>query len=163
MLRALDFLTTQPEWDGRTLVISGGSQGGGLALAGAALEPRVTYVISLIPGLSDHSGMLANRVAGWPKAVPTGADGKPDAKILQTMRYFDSANFATRIKVPAHMEVGFLDVITPATGTYVVYHNLRGKKEMVTHPDRGHDIGPQIWGDIEKLIAAHVAEQNASK
>jgi cephalosporin-C deacetylase len=159
VLRALDFLTTQSEWDGKTLIILGGSQGGGLSLAGAALDPRVTFIVSNVPGLTDHTGMVAGRVAGWPKAIPVGADGKPDPKVLEAMRYYDGVNFAARIKIPVHMEVGFIDVICPPTCSYAAYNNLGGKKEMVTHIDRGHDIGPQIWNDMRKLVLAHVAAQ----
>ena len=161
MLRALEFLTEQPEWDGKTLIILGGSQGGGLSLAGAALEPRVSFIVSNVPGLTDHTGMVAGRIAGWPKAIPKGADGKPDPKILEALRYYDGVNFAARIKVPVHMEVGFIDVICPATCSYVAYNNLTCKKEMVNHIDRGHDIGPQIWNDMRKLTLAHAAEMQA--
>jgi cephalosporin-C deacetylase len=161
VLRALEFLTTQPEWDGKTLIILGGSQGGGLSLAGAALEPRVTFIVSNVPGLTDHTGMVAGRIAGWPKAIPVGADGKPDAKVLEAMRYYDGVNFAARIKIPVHMEVGFIDIICPPTASYAAYNNLGGKKEMITWPDRGHDIGPQIWNDMRKLTLAHAAEMQA--
>ncbi|SDT88634.1 Cephalosporin-C deacetylase [Verrucomicrobium sp. GAS474] len=158
-LRALQFLMEQPEWDGKTLILIGGSQGGGLAFAAAALEPRVTYMIAFVPGLSDHSGFLAGRIAGWPKIVPKGADGQYDPKVTEAMRYFDTSNFATRIKIPAHVEVGFLDVICPPTCGYLAYNNLAGKKEIVNHVENGHDIGPQIWNDSKKLTLAHIAEQ----
>ena len=161
VLRALDFLTSQPEWDGKTLIILGGSQGGGLSLAGAALDQRVTYIVCNVPGITDPTGMVANRIAGWPKAIPKNADGKPDPKILEAMRYYDGVSFAARIKIPVHMEVGFIDVICPPTASYAVYNNLGGKKEMITWPDRGHDIGPQIWNDMRKLTLAHAAEQQA--
>ncbi|CAM3019853.1 acetylxylan esterase [Rariglobus hedericola] len=161
VLRALQFLTEQPEWDGKTLIILGGSQGGGLSLAGAALDQRVTFIVSNVPGLTDHTGMVAGRIAGWPKAIPVGADGKPDAKVLEAMRYYDGVNFAARIKIPVHMEVGFIDIICPPTASYAAYNNLGGKKEMITWPDRGHDIGPQIWNDMRKLVLAHTAEMHA--
>jgi len=158
VLRALDFLTSQPEWDGKTLIILGGSQGGGLSLAGAALDQRVTFIVSNVPGLTDPTGMVANRIAGWPKAIPKGADGKPDPKVLEAMRYYDGVHFAARIKIPVHMEVGFIDVVCPPTASYAAYNALGGKKEMITWPDRGHDIGPQIWNDMRKLTLAHAAE-----
>jgi len=163
VLRAMDFLTSQPEWDGKTLVIAGVSQGGGLAIAGAALEPRVTYMMAFVPGLCDHSGMLAGRIGGWPRVIPNGADGKPDPKVLETMRYFDSANFSTRIKAPAYFAVGFLDVVCPATCGYAAYNNFAGKKQMVNYPNNGHDLGPGIWGDMRKQILAHIAEQAKTK
>lgn len=159
MLRALEFLTTQPEWDGKTLIILGGSQGGGLSLAGAALEPRVSFIVSNVPGLTDQTGAEAGRVAGWPRAIPKDAEGKPDAKVSEAMRYYDGANFAARINVPVHMEVGFIDVVCPPTCSYAAYNSLAGKKTMIPHVDRGHDIGPQIWNDMRKLTLAHAAEQ----
>lgn len=160
VLQALEFLTQQPEWDGKTLVLAGVSQGGGLALAGAGLDPRVSYMISFVPGLSDHSGGVVDRVAGWPKVVPKGADGKPDPKVIEAMRYYDSANFATRIKAPSHVEVGFLDVTCPPTAGYVAYNNIPGKKEIVNDVDHGHDLGPRVWSDMRKLVLAHIEEQN---
>lgn len=162
VLRALEFLTQQPEWDGKTLIILGGSQGGGLSLAGAALDQRVTFIVSNVPGLTDHTGNVAGRIAGWPKAIPKGTDGKPDPKVLEAMRYYDGVNFASRIKIPVHMEVGFIDIICPPTCSYVAYNNLGGKKDIVNYPDRGHDIGPQIWNDMRKLTLAHAAANNAA-
>lgn len=161
VLRALEFLTTQPEWDGKTLVILGGSQGGGLSLAGAALDPRVTFIVANVPGLTDPTGMVAGRVAGWPKAIPKDADGKPDAKILEAMRYYDGVHFAARIKASVHMEVGFIDIICPPTASFAAYNNLPGQKTMINHTDRGHDIGPQIWNDMRKLTLAHAAAMQA--
>ena len=159
VLRAIEFLAEQPEWDGKTIIMIGVSQGGGLAFAGTALDPRISYMIAMVPGLSDHSGNLVGRIAGWPKAIPKGADGKPDPTVTEVMRYFDTANFATRIKVPVHLEVGFLDVTCPPTCSYVDYNNLTSKKEIVNHPENGHDLGPQIWNDMKKLSLAHIAEQ----
>ena len=157
VLRALDFLAAQPEWDGRTLIISGVSQGGGLALAGAALDPRVSHVIACVPGLSDHSGMVAGRIGGWPRVVPKLADGTPDRKVIETLRYFDSANFATRIKVPAYCEVGFIDVVCPPTCSYVVFNNLTGAKEIRTSPGSGHDLGADLWNRLRVKTLAFIA------
>ncbi len=159
VLRALDFLASQPEWDGRTLIISGVSQGGGLAYAGAALDSRVTLMIAHVPGMSDHSGMLAGRIAGWPKAVPKLADGTPDPKVIEALRYFDSANFATRVKAPAYCEVGFIDVVCPPTCSYVDYNNLKGIKEIKNFPNNGHDVGPEVWSTMKQRVLAHIAEQ----
>lgn len=159
VLRALDFLTAQPEWDGRTLIMIGGSQGGGLAFAGTALDPRVTFMIADVPGLSDHSGMLAGRIAGWPKAVPMSAGGVPDPRVIEALRYFDTANFATRIKAPAYCEVGFVDIVCPPTCSYVAFNNLKGVKEIKHFPVNGHDLGTGIWNTMRQRTLAHIAAQ----
>ncbi|MEI6536861.1 MAG: acetylxylan esterase, partial [Verrucomicrobiaceae bacterium] len=38
LIRAIDVLTSQPEWDGRTLIVHGDSQGGQQAIAAAGLD-----------------------------------------------------------------------------------------------------------------------------
>jgi len=93
VLRAIDFLTSQPEWDGRTLVLYGADLGGAQAIAGAGLDSRVTLLVAAVPAMCDHAGSLAGRVNGWPRLVPTDADGKPNPAVLETARYFDSGEF----------------------------------------------------------------------
>eukprot|EP01052_Picozoa_sp_SAG31_P007667 SAG31_NODE_369_length_16731_cov_36.453283_4_plen_153_part_00 len=44
LLRGIDVLTAQPQWDGRTVAVFGVSQGGFQAIAAAGLDPtRVTF------------------------------------------------------------------------------------------------------------------------
>jgi cephalosporin-C deacetylase-like acetyl esterase len=160
VIRGLDFLATQPEWDGHTLIIEGVSQGGAQAIAGAALDPRVTFLLAGFPAMCDHTGMLAGRIAGWPKLVPLGADGKPDPAILQTSRYFDSVNFATRVKAPSYFWIGFVDSVTPPTSSYAAYNNVPGNKQIMNDPPHGHGRdNPQLWSTISDVILAQVAKQ----
>lgn len=163
-LRALEFLKSQPEWDGHTLVIEGGSQGGGLAFAGAALDPQVTFFVALVPALCDHGGLAIGRISGWPKVVPLTPDGKPDPAVLEASRYFDSANFAARIKAPCFSWVGFLDVTCPPTSNYAALNNLTGQKEIVNDPSHGHGTdGTKVWPKVAQVISDHLAEQAKTK
>ena len=65
-LRANDFLTSLPQWDGRNLGVTGGSQGGALAIVTAGLDRRVTRLAAYYPALSDVTGYLHARAGGWP-------------------------------------------------------------------------------------------------
>ena len=65
-LRANDFLTSLPQWDGRNLGVTGGSQGGALAIVTAGLDRRVTRLAAYYPALSDVTGYLNQRAGGWP-------------------------------------------------------------------------------------------------
>ena len=65
-VRAIDFLTSLPEWDGKNVAVQGGSQGGALALITAGLDPRVTLCVANHPALSDMAGYLDNRAGGYP-------------------------------------------------------------------------------------------------
>lgn len=56
LIRAIDFLTSQPEWDGKTLIVYGSSQGGFQALAAAGLDSRVTFICAGVPAGCDHTG-----------------------------------------------------------------------------------------------------------
>ncbi len=46
--RAIDFIASQPEWDGKTIVVMGTSMGGQQSLVTAALRPhRVTVIVNV--------------------------------------------------------------------------------------------------------------------
>ncbi len=150
VLRALDVLASQPEWDGRTLVIYGTSQGGAQAIAGAALDRRVSFLVAGVPAMCDHSGMMAGRVAGWPKLVPiskgTGEDGganTPDAAVLKASRYYDMVNFAGRVQAPALFTVGFIDRTCPPTTVYAAFNALPGAKEIFNDIGAAHENTPE--------------------
>jgi cephalosporin-C deacetylase-like acetyl esterase len=161
--RGLDFLTSQPEWDGRTLIIIGGSQGGAQSIVGAALDQRVTFIVAMNAAMCDHTGMVAGRIAGWPKLVPIDKEGKPDPAALETSRYFDCVNFAPRVKAQVFGWEGFLDVVAPPTGVYAAYNALPGKKEIVNDPSHGHATdGMKVWPTVAKVVLAHIAEQAKS-
>ena len=56
-----DFLTSQPDWDGKNVIVQGGSQGGALAIVTAGLDKRVTACVANHPALSDMAGYKAGR------------------------------------------------------------------------------------------------------
>lgn len=163
LMRAMDFLCSQPEWDGAVLVVQGGSQGGGQSLAAAGLDSRVTMIAAGVPALCDHTGCAAGRINGWPKLVTNGPDGKPAPKVLQAARYFDCMNFATRAKAEAIVSVGFIDGTCPPSSVYAAYNNLPGKKSMVIEPLMGHSSSPKIGAAFQKAIADHVRAKKAAK
>ena len=65
-VRANDFLVTRPRFDGRTLGVTGGSQGGALSIVTAGLDPRVRFLAAYYPALADVTGYLHGRAGGWP-------------------------------------------------------------------------------------------------
>jgi cephalosporin-C deacetylase-like acetyl esterase len=162
LVRALDFLTSQPEWDGKVLMVQGSSQGGGQAIAAAGLDSRVTWFAAGVPAICDHSGKAIGRINGWPKLVPD-KEGQPDPQILQVARYFDGMNFATRTKAEAIFSVGFIDGTCPPTSIYAAYNNLQGKKEMIVEPLMGHASSPRIQKAFAEAAARHVAKMKGKK
>ena len=91
--RAVDYIASRPDWDGKTLVVMGTSMGGQQSLCVAGLHPKVTHVIVNEPAGCDTNGPLARpaiRLSVFPLDHP---------KIMETALYFDAVNFAPRIKV----------------------------------------------------------------
>lgn len=64
--RAVEYLSSRPDWDGKTLVAMGTSMGGQQSLVVAGLNPKVTHVIVNEPAGCDSNGQLHGRAAGYP-------------------------------------------------------------------------------------------------
>ena len=159
LIRAIDYLTSQPEWDGKTLIVIGHSQGGGQALAAGGLDERVTFIATGVPAICDHSGRAAGRINGWPKLVTTLPDGTPAAEELKAAQYVDGVNFASRSKADAIMSVGFIDVTCPPSSCYAAYNQLKGKKQIINKPLMGHAAPGDIHKAFFDAVKAHVKEQ----
>ena len=76
LMRAIDFLTKQPEWDRKRILVIGESQGGGQALAAAGLDKRVSAVVAIVPAMCDWLGPLADREGGWPQPLKADEPGE---------------------------------------------------------------------------------------
>lgn len=139
LVRAIDFLAAQPEWNGRDLIVYGSSQGGFQAFAAAGIDERVSVICAGVPAGCDHTGVAAGRVNGWPKFIPSLPVAEPDAKALEAVRYFDNVNFAARTHAKeAVVTVGFIDTTCPPTGVYAAYNALPIRKSIFNDVKSGH-------------------------
>ncbi len=137
--RALDYVKTLPEYDGKTLIVTGSSQGGAQAIVAAALDPDVILLDARVPAMCDHGGVFAGRHSGWPQLIRLNKEGKPaDPKIVETLRYYDMAFFARRVKVETFFTVGLIDTTCCPTSVYAAFNEIRGKKQITTMPAAGH-------------------------
>jgi cephalosporin-C deacetylase-like acetyl esterase len=135
--RAVDYLASRPDWDGRTLVVSGTSQGGLQSFIAAALHPKVSALLALVPAGCDDTAPMAGRAAGWPYWL-ANTQGKDPAKVLETARYYDAVNFAPRVTCPALVGVGLIDLTARAAGIYAAVNQFTGPKEVVVLPLSDH-------------------------
>lgn len=149
-VRAIDLLTSLPEWDGKNVIVQGGSQGGALALVTAGLDKRVTACVANHPALSDMAGYKAGRAGGYPHLF-TRMEGMDTPDKLKTLAYYDVVNFARQITVPVYMTWGFNDNACPPTTSYIVYNLLPGPKEALITPINEHwtsedtEYGHLVW------------------
>lgn len=135
-VRSIDLLTSLPEWDGKNVIVQGGSQGGALALITTGLDPRVTACVANHPALSDMAGYKAGRAGGYPHFFRTEGTDTPEK--LKTMAYYDVVNFARLIKVPTYITWGYNDDVCPPTTSYAVYNTLDCPKEALITPINEH-------------------------
>ena len=139
-LRANDFLTSLPQWDGRNLGVTGGSQGGALSIVTAALDRRVTRLVAYYPAISDVTGYVHQRAGGWPhmfRAVDGPNVHRTETK-LNTMQYYDVVNFARRVTASGFYSWGFNDETCPPTSIYSAYNVITAPKRLILAYDTGH-------------------------
>ncbi|HEY5479880.1 MAG TPA: acetylxylan esterase [Verrucomicrobiae bacterium] len=163
LVRAIDFLIAQPEWDGRTLIVYGSSQGGAQSIVAAGLDSRVTFFAAGVPAMCDHTGAAVGRISGWPKLVPTGAAGEPDPRVLEAARYYDAMNFASRTRAAGIVTVGFIDTTCPPTSVYAAYNALKGKKEIFNDPTSTHKVSAGAGEAMRHAILRHVETMKKRK
>ncbi|MBO4631089.1 MAG: acetylxylan esterase [Lentisphaeria bacterium] len=159
--RALDYVKTLPEYDGKTLIVHGGSQGGAQAIVAAGLDPDVVLIGAQVPAMCDHGGVLAGRKSGWPQIIRLKG-GKPiNSATVKTLPYYDMAFFAKRIKAEAYFTVGLIDTTCCPSSVYAVYNCIPGKKEMFVMPDKGHvgTFSPGYLKRRQELIYAAAAKK----
>jgi cephalosporin-C deacetylase len=154
-LRANDFLTGHPKWDGATLAVTGGSQGGALSIVTAALDRRVRGLAAYYPALSDVTGYLENRAGGWPHMFRAdGPQSHRSPEKIETTRYYDVVNFARRIKVPGLYTWGFNDETCPPTSMYSAYNVIPGPKKLLLALETGHNNVPEQVAEVDAWLQA---------
>jgi cephalosporin-C deacetylase len=132
--RVLDYLLTRPDWDGKTVVLMGGSMGGQQSLALAGLRPeKISAVLVCVPAGADTNGDLHGRKAGY----PNWPSNNPD--VMKTALYFDTVNFASRIKAPVMAGMGFIDTISPPAGVWTALNQIPVPTEPVPMIESEHD------------------------
>ncbi len=140
-VRSLDFIETLECFDGKTIAVTGGSQGGALSIIIAGLDKRIDYLAAFYPALSDLTGYLSNRAGGWPHMFRSDFTNKPEK--IEVSKYFDVVNFARFVNVPGLYSWGYNDNVCPPTSTYSAYNVIPGKKELHIFQETQHWTFPE--------------------
>ena len=142
VLSALAYAKARPEWDGRTLVVNGGSQGGLQSVWAAAQDPAVTSADVWIVWNCD----------AWGKAREGRLIGDWALPWAEGLRYFDAATHASRISPNCRVEVSYAglgDYISPPSGIAAFYNALRGQKRITWLQGGEHSWRPH-WTKQQK-------------
>jgi cephalosporin-C deacetylase-like acetyl esterase len=163
-LRANDFLTSLPQWDGRNLGVTGGSQGGALAIVTAGLDRRVTRLAAYFPALSDVTGYLHSRAGGWPHMfrATEGPNFHRDNAKITTSAYYDVVNFARRVTVSGLYSWGFNDETCPPTSMYAAYNVITAPKRLVLAYDTGHRTTQEQVDDVDDWLVTELTGRGSN-
>ncbi|HEY0776906.1 MAG TPA: acetylxylan esterase [Gemmatirosa sp.] len=131
--RAIEYLASRPDWDGRTIVVMGTSMGGQQSFAAAGLNPRVTALVVDVPAGADVTAALHGR---W-RSYPNWDVSRPDVR--ETARYFDPVNFAPRITARSLVAMGFIDDVAAPAGIWAVFNGIHAPKEAVPLVESPHN------------------------
>lgn len=152
-IRANDFLTSLPEFDGTNLGVTGGSQGGALSIVTAALDSRVKFLGAYYPALSDLTGYTIGRAGGWPHMfVNDNVKSGSTADKIKTAGYYDVVNFARLLKVPGMYSWGFNDETCPPTSMHAVYNVIKAPKSLFLAQETGHWMFPEQRENMDSWL-----------
>ncbi|MFT3751700.1 MAG: acetylxylan esterase [Paludibacter sp.] len=149
-VRAIDFIYTLPQFDGKNLITLGGSQGGALSIITAALDSRVKGLVAFFPALCDLTGYLHDRAGGWPHMFNNPVNNTPDK--ITTAGYYDVVNFARQIKVPGFYSCGYNDMVCPPTTTFSAFNSIKAPKEFCIMENTAHYTYPEQWSEAWKWV-----------
>lgn len=141
-------IMARPEVDPRRVGVTGNSQGGGLTLACAALEPRIRRAAAVHPFLCDYQRVweldLAKDAYGELTDFFRYFDPKHERQeeIFTRLGYIDVQHLAPRIKAEVLMFTGLMDAICPPSTQFAAFNRIRSRKEMVIYPDFRHEDMP---------------------
>lgn len=142
-VRAIEAAASHPAVDPARIAVTGGSQGGGLAIAAAALSNRVAFLMPEVPFLCHYrraTEITDNDPYGEiSRYLHTHRDA--EERCFRTLSYFDGVNFASRTKVPALYSVGLMDTICPPSTVFAAFNWHSGPKEIKVYPYNNHEGG----------------------
>jgi cephalosporin-C deacetylase len=137
-----------PEVDAARVGCCGRSQGGGLALACAALEPRIKRVAAVFPFLCDYQRVWEMDLGGAPYEELRyffrnfDPQHRREAEIFRRLGYIDCQHLAPRIRAKTLMFTGLMDTICPPSTQFAAYNRITAPKEMRLYPDFAHETLP---------------------
>jgi cephalosporin-C deacetylase len=153
----LDFVFSRNETDKKRVAVNGGSQGGGITIAAAGLDERVSLAIIEISFLCNFRRAVeispSNpflEIAEYIRRYPHYID-----KVYNTLSYFDGMNLASNIKARSLWSVGLWDEVCPPSTIFAAYNNVKSKKEIKVYPYNRHEVIPCFNNEKLKFVSKH--------
>lgn len=155
-VRGVDMIASLDEWDGKTVGVTGSSQGGFLSLAVAALDKRVTFLAAVHDAMCDYEAELHGVAGGWPHYFYHAKMNAITKARLEGARYYDGVNFARRITVPGWYSFGYNDEVVPPTSAYGLYNTIKAPKILSLYQMTGHFWYQEQWDEWLEFLTNHL-------
>ncbi|AIQ16866.1 acetyl esterase [Paenibacillus sp. FSL H7-0357] len=143
-------LMAMPEVDPARVGAFGLSQGGGLTVACASLEPRIAIAVPVYPFLSDYK-------RAWETNITTSAYEEinyyfrffdphhlREDEIFNRLGYIDIQNLADRIQAKVLWVTGLADTICPPSTQFAAYNKITASKDLMVYYEYGHEYLPYL-------------------
>ncbi|MEV0587010.1 acetylxylan esterase [Nonomuraea sp. NPDC050310] len=142
-VRAVDVARAHPLVDPDRIIVTGVSQGGGIAQAVAGLRSDVRAAMVDVPYLT-HFRRAVEITGRDPyqeivRFLATNRDS--EERVFRTLSYFDGVNFAARAQAAALYSVALMDDICPPSTVFAAYNHWAGDKEIAVYPWNNHEGG----------------------
>jgi len=151
-VRAVDVARHHQSIDQNKIVVTGGSQGGGLSIAVAGLDQNVSATMPDVPFLCNFrrateitDQLPYKEISNYCKARPNDIE-----TIFTTLAYFDGMNFAVRAKAKSIFSVALMDMVCPPSTVYAAYNHYAGSKTIRIWTYSSHE-GGESHQIIEKI------------
>ncbi|AIQ52917.1 acetylxylan esterase [Paenibacillus sp. FSL R7-0331] len=148
--QAARILMAMPEVDPERVGAFGLSQGGGLTVACASLEPRIKIAVPVYPFLSDYK-------RAWEANITASAYEElnyyfrffdphhlREQDIFNRLGYIDIQNLADRIKGNVLWVTGLMDPVCPPSTQFAAYNKIKAPKELLVYHEYGHEYLPYL-------------------
>lgn len=125
--------------------VTGGSQGGGLTLACASLEPRCKLAAPVFPFLCDYRRIWEidqdkdayQELRDWFRRFDPRHEREDE--VFEKLGYIDVQHLAPRIRARVMLAVGLRDTVCPPSTQFAAYNKITADKSLVLYPDFGHE------------------------
>ena len=150
---AVDAVRSHPAVDPTKVVVAGGSQGGGIAVAAAGLSDGLAGAMIDVPFLSHYRRALritdANPYNELTRYMQTRRGEEED--VFRVLSYFDGVNFAARASAPALYSVALCDAVCPPSTVFAQFnHYATDDKAIEVYPYNGHEGGQ--WAQSRRQL-----------
>ncbi len=151
-VRAVEAAQSHPAIDPDRIACDGGSQGGGITIAVAALNPSVKVATPDVPFLCHYRRATQISAAHPYEEISRYLLVHRDKveRVFHTLSYFDGVNFAARARARALFSVGLMDEICPPSTVFAAYNHWKGKKDIRVY-EYNHHEGGAAYQTVEKV------------